>query len=210
MFGEDRFELVEPNGCVYAFSAKALARLFVCSARFAHPATRRLLHAAEVARLQRRLPAPVAALVAWTSRYAEPARQALDAMGSISEHLAAEAGRRLDGMLEAAEFGELFEVDERGEGYARAVLALARHDGAAARRLLHLHRDLCARRRDLCTPDSYYLVEEVRADLEEQSKRWPSKRPPSTAAEAWLQECASAGAASAGAASAGMVRRFFR
>ena len=95
----------------------------------------------------------------------------------------------INAVLEAAEFGDVYAVDARGETYADAVLLLARHDGAEARRLLAHHATLCQRRRALCSPECFDFAEHLRNSLWRQSKRWPSTRVPATALEAWLQEC---------------------
>ena len=187
----DRLLLVEPDGSgpAYLCSARALGTLFLATARFLHPITRRELHPVELARLCRTLPPPVAGLVSLTWTFREGIQRALVARASLSEYFGAMAGRRLDAALVAAEYGELDATYLEADLYSDAFGDVLRSIPRFGAELLPIHISLADRRRHLCDPDCYVYVANALVELARDADRHTSSGPPAAtppALSVWL------------------------
>ena len=179
----DRFLLVEPVGGVrYVFGASSLALLFLKSARFSHPVTRRELHEVEVRRLCRRVAAPAAGLLALTWRFQEEARRALTSATSLTAFFHAEAGDALDRALEAACFGDVHEVSYDVEAYKESFRDAAAADPGGAAELLRLHRLIAQRRQTCCDEVCLWIVLDGLDSLEWRCRSAKSAPPPPSTA----------------------------
>lgn len=162
----DLVRLVEPCGAAYAFRAHELAALFVSSADFRHPVTRRTLLYPEFERVCRAVPPGARLCLAATWRNAAEARRALYERDSLLNFYHSEAGRHLDALLEHAEEpAPSAEYRCALDSYEDAVLEIQAWMPLSASEALAQHGRLIAKRLRLCSDEAAEEIVETHRSL---------------------------------------------
>jgi hypothetical protein len=157
--------LVEPAGKSYLFSADALALLFISTADFRHPLTRRALSERELTRLERRASPRCALLLRHTRMRAAAAQRALLERDSLESFMQAQAAAHLDAALDFAEGPPSWRFYEALDAYDEAVDDLQRRfPGSCASTLQH-HHELARRRRGAAAPAAWDDVDQLLQQL---------------------------------------------
>ena len=147
----EQLVLVEPCGRSYAFDPKSLVAIFLATALFEHPITRRALLTPELKRLHNKLDSTSSFLVQCTFDYRAQARGTASAEESLATWLQGTAGEHLDqALLAAEEDAENEVIDDFLEAYEDAMAELRARVPASVPETLRQHECVLRRRRRNC------------------------------------------------------------
>ena len=161
-------KLVEPCGSFFNFDARALAKLFVATASFQHPITRRELLSVEVTRIVKHVPPVSGLLLRFSWELREMAQNAGREHDSLAELLSADAGQALDVFLCEVELG--LPIEDHSVllfEYETAMLAAVSRVPHAATKLLKHHRALAERRKNLCEEEAWASLRDLFTQIKE-------------------------------------------
>ena len=178
--------LVEPCGACYTFHAWTLAALFLASADFRHPVTRRALVPPEFRRISRALAPGARVCLEFTWGHAQEARQALYERDSLLEFLTSEAAKSLDAAVELAEDAEaVAQFREALEAYEDSVHDIQARLPVDAAEALAQHGRLIGRRLRRCNENAASELLDTHRMLTFMSGR-ARKQAPQAAVTVWM------------------------
>ena len=152
--------IVEPCGRSFAFYPTDLAAIFLASARFEQPVTRRTMVPVEVARIRKKLGHTSSFLLQCTFDYRDVAQKALSENGSLTMYLHEVAGGHLDGALLACEptTADDYMIEEHLEAYEASVREIRLRIPLSLESLLQQHSEIVQRRFGACEESHWNVV----------------------------------------------------